>query len=507
MFLKSLIISFTCLILLSACGNKGSQSEGTAELEPRDRMLARGDSLELETEYVAPPGDPLSLHASGFAKILCSAVFVTGLDFDFAAENIGYFTAPYTERANLTNRRLDLENKAVHITLPNGVVRTARYFEDQGCICLPEGKDELNFTPVKISKDLPDPETTSWPMGDLVAEDDIPDEIDMEKVSLVVDAAFNDPEALTAAFIITYKGQIIGERYRTGITKNTPLESWSMGKSLTATLMGILIQQGEYKLFQPAPIPEWQEPGDPRAEIRIADIMRMSSGLRFRAPQDPDFNPALGYPDHIYVYTSSVNSFKWSATRPQQWAPNTVGRYRNCDPSLINYLIRLAVERRGEEYLIFPQRALFDKIGIRNMVMETDTYGNLLLQGYEFGAARDWARLGNLYLHDGVWMGERILPEGFVEFVSTVAPAWEADGRPIYGGFFWINGTESYPIPKNAYYMAGAGGQMTIIIPSHDLVVVKLSHYKGEEAGRTALRNSLKILMEAVPESGTIGSV
>ena len=104
-------------------------------------------------------------------------------------------------------------------------------------------------------------------------------------------------------------------------------------------------------------------------------------------------------------------------------------------------------------------------------------------------------------------MGERILPEGFVEFVSTVAPAWEADGRPIYGGFFWINGTESYPIPKNAYYMAGAGGQMTIIIPSHDLVVVKLSHYKGEEAGRTALRNSLKILMEAVPESGTIGSV
>ena len=126
MSLKSIIILFTCLILLGACGNKVSQSDGTAELESRDRMLARADSLELETEYVAPPGDPLSLHASGFAKILCSAVFVTGLDFDFAAENIGYFTAPYAERAKLTNRRLDMENKAVHITLPNGVVRTAR---------------------------------------------------------------------------------------------------------------------------------------------------------------------------------------------------------------------------------------------------------------------------------------------------------------------------------------------------------------------------------------------
>lgn len=502
MSLKSLIIPLTCLILLSACNNKVAQSDEIVELTPKDRMLARADSSELETEYVAPPGDPLSHHASGFAKILCSAVFVTGLDIDFAVENIGYFTAPYEERAKLTDRRLDLENKAVHITLPNGVIRTAKYFGDQGCICLAEDKDELNFTPVEIIKNLPDPETTPWPMGDLLTEEGVPNEIDLEKVSRAVDVAFADPEALTAAFIITYKGQIIGERYRPGITKDTPLESWSMGKSLTATLMGVLIQQGEYELFQPAPIPEWQEPGDPRAQIRIADIMRMSSGLRFRAPQDPDFDPETGYPDHLYVYTTPVNSFNWSATRPQQWAPNTVGRYRNCDPSLINYLVRLAVEQRGEEYLTFPQTALFDKIGIRNMVMETDTYGNLLLQGYEFGTARDWARLGNLYLNDGIWNGERILPEGFVDFVSSVAPAWKADGRPIYGGFFWINGTEAFPIPKKAYFMAGAGGQMTFIIPSHDLVVVKLSHYKGAEPGRIALRKAFEILMEAVPESG-----
>ena len=257
-----------------------------------------------------------------------------------------------------------------------------------------------------------------------------------------------------------------------------------MGKSLTATLMGVLIQQGEYDLYQPAPIPEWQGEGDPRAEIRIADIMRMSSGLRFRAPQDPDFDPEVGYPDHLYVYTGSVNSFEWAATRPQQWPPNTVGRYRNSDPVLTNYLIRLAVEKRGEDYHSFPQQALFDKLGIRNLVMETDPYGNFLLQGYEFGSGRDWARLGNLYLQDGVWNGERILPEGFVEYVSTLAPAWEADGRPIYGGFFWINGDGGYPIPTDAYYMAGAGNQKTIIIPSHDLVVVRLGHYKGSAPRR-----------------------
>ena len=274
-----------------------------------------------------------------------------------------------------------------------------------------------------------------------------------------------------------------------------------MGKSLTATLMGVLIQQGVYELYQPAPVPEWQTPGDPRQEIRIADILRMSSGVRFRGVGDPDLDPSLGYPDHLYVYTGSVNSFEWAATRPQQWPPNTIGRYRNSDPVLTNYLVRLGVEGRGDEYLSFPQRDLFDKIGVRGFVLETDPYGNYLLQGYELAPARDWARLGNLYLQDGVWNGERILPEGYADFVSTVAPAWEADGRPIYGGFFWINGTGSFPVPREAYYMSGAGGQTTLIIPSHDLVVVRQGHYRGSQFGGQALRRALALLMEAVPAS------
>ena len=176
-----------------------------------------------------------------------------------------------------------------------------------------------------------------------------------------------------------------------------------------------------------------------------------------------------------------------------------MGRYRNSDPVLINYLIRLGVEGQGKNYHEFPQRALFDKIGIRTMIMETDPYGNFLTQGYEFASARDWARLGNLYLQDGVWNGERILPEGFVDFVSTLAEPWVKDGRPIYGGFFWINGNEADPIPAAAYSMRGAGGQSTTIIPSHDLVVVRLGHYTGAGPGGDALDNAFKLLMEAVP--------
>ena len=182
-----------------------------------------------------------------------------------------------------------------------------------------------------------------------------------------------------------------------------------------------------------------------------------------------------------------------------QWPPNTVGRYRNTDPVLINYLIRLGVEKRGEEYLSFPQRALFDKIGIRTMVIETDPFGNFLAQGYELASARDWARLGNLYLQDGVWNGERILPPGYVQFVSTLAPAWKADKRPIYGAFFWVNGDAAFPVPRDAYYMSGAGGQTTLIIPSHDLVVVRMGHFKGAAAGAVSFNKALALLTEAVP--------
>src|SRR6185503_18702523 len=347
----------------------------------------------------------------------------------------------------------------------------------------------------------PDAKTQMWPMGDVLPKEPLPPGLDAGKVKQAVDAAFESAGEETAAFVVTWRGRPIGERYAQGITSSTPLESWSMGKSVTATLMGILIKQGAYELSQPAPIPEWQTPGDPRASIRIADLLNMSSGLRIKAPDDPDYDPHGTYPDHLYLYTGSVNSFEYAATRPLQWPPGTVGRYHNTDPVLVNYLTKLGVAKLGEDYLSFPQRALFDKLGIRTFVMETDPFGNFLTQGYELASARDWARLGNLYLQDGVWNGERILPEQFVRFVRTLAPAWIADSRPVYGGFFWINGDGGMPVPRDAYYMSGAGGQTTLIIPSHSLVVVRLGHFKGSTVGEKGFERSLELLMQAVPRT------
>jgi CubicO group peptidase (beta-lactamase class C family) len=464
-------------------------------------LLARAASLELPTEYVPPPGDPLEHSTAGFAKTLCSAVFLTGLDPEDAAANVGWFTSPPEDRAHVVSIEVERAREAVHLTLPSGVVRSAKRCKSQGCVALPVGKSDVDFTPSWVRARLPDAATTPWPMGDVIVDEPWPTGLSGAKVAAAVDAAFDPPDAMTCAFVVTYRGRIIGERYGPGIGVHTPLEGWSMGKSVTGTLMGVLIEQGAYELWQRAPIPEWQTPGDPRQQIRIADLMRMSSGIRIRAPQDPDYDPALGYPDHLYLYTGTVDSFHYAATRPQQWPPNTVGRYRNTDPVLVNYLIRRAVEARGEDYHAFPQRNLFDRIGIRTMVLETDPFGNFLTQGYELASGRDWARLGNLWLEKGMWMGERLLPEGYYEYASTLAPAWVADGRPTYGGsHLWINGMDTFPVPRDALYMTGAGTQHTIVIPSHGLVVVRLGKYRGQEHGALALRRALELLMEAVPE-------
>ena len=452
---------------------------------------------ELPTTWEVPPGDPLEHSTAGFAKILCSALFVTGRDLTTAADEDGFFVSRREERRAVTDTVVDWKRHAVHLTLPNGVTRTAKLYGAQGCVTLPRGADSVYFSPVRVRSSLPDPATQEWPMGDRLPSAPLPAEVNAARVAAAVAAAFDPAEALTAAFVVVYEGRIIAERYQEGLDYTTRLPSWSMGKSLTATLIGQLIREGVYDLWAPASVDEWQRPDDPRRTIRIADLLRMSSGLRFVAPQDPDFDASRGYPDHLYVYTGAIDAHHWAITRPLQWPPNTVGRYRNSDPLILNYLIKKAALARGEEYLSYPQRHLFDKLGIRRMVLEPDPHGNFLLQGYELGTARDWARLGLLNLLDGVWNGERLLPEGWVDFVRTPAPAWS---QPLYGGMFWLNRTSTWPVPEDAYYMAGAGGQFAIIISTHDLVVVRLGHYKGSQKGRKALQRALSLLMEAVPQ-------
>lgn len=339
---------------------------------------------------------------------------------------------------------------------------------------------------------LTDASAMPWPMGDLII-DKGEKNFDPTLIQAAIDTAFA-PDALTAAFLVIHNGKIVAERYADGIGQDTQLESWSMGKSLTATLIGRMIQEGYLTIDGKAPVTAWQEEGDPRKEIRIKDLLQMSSGLWFQSHRDPDAKPDINLMDHFYIYSGAVDAFNYSYDRPLEFPIGTKGQYHNCDPLILGYIMQTVLSKNGIEYLSYPQQHLFDKIGIRKQVLETDPYGNYLLTGFDYGTARNWGRLGMLYLQNGSWNGEQILPPTFASFVSTVAPAWE---DPVYGGLFWINGNGEMPIPKEAYYMAGAGGQRTIIIPSKGLVVVRLGHHRGDAIGMKSLNNALSKLMEA----------
>ena len=457
-----------------------------------------GASVQPERTRYIPSGSPTELGLAGYAKVLCSAVFVSGRDPNEAARNSGYFLMP-PELEDKPTWTIDRDQKIVRMTL-GGVTREAKYYGDQGCIIHQKDNPKIFFTPVPVTSALPDAASTPWPMGDAPDREPLAPGVDRVKLDAAVEAAFSDPAALTAGLVVVHKGRIIAERYMPGITKDTQLESWSMGKSITSTLFALLVKDGTYTLDQPAPVPLWQQSGDARRTIRNVDLLHMSSGLRFIATQDPDYTPDKGYPDHFFIYTGAVNVFEYSMNKPLQFPVNTEGRYRNCDPLTIGFLVKQAVTRRGEEYLTWPQRALFDRVGIRRQVLETDPYGNFIMTGYDYGTPRNWARLGMLYLQDGMWQGRRVLPEGWTKFVSTPAPAWK---QPVYGGLFWINGDGGWNIPKDAYFMAGAGGQNTFVIPSHDLVVVRMGHFRGAAAGRKTLNAAFTHLMAAVPAAST----
>ena len=170
----------------------------------RQAMLERARALELPTAYVPPPGDPLEHHAAGYAKVLCSAVFVTGLTLDFAREHVGYFTAPYEMRARLGQPIVDRRRRTVTIPLPNGRSRRAIHLGDLGCVSLPQGRESVFFQPKPIPRRLPDPTTVDWPMGDQIPKQDLLPTIDTAKLKAALEAAFAPAEGHTAAFVATW---------------------------------------------------------------------------------------------------------------------------------------------------------------------------------------------------------------------------------------------------------------------------------------------------------------
>lgn len=490
------------LVLAGGCATANRDAYVPAVASPpkeplnREARVARAKALEFPTEYVAPPGDPMSHHAAALARVVCAGVFISGLDADFVAVNAGVIP-PFDVRKDLGKPVVHTAEKTVDVATPKGVVRSARFVGARhGCVVAAESGAPLHFVPKEPSSSLNLTSSSPWPAGEVVPQEPLPAQIDAAKLKQAVDKAFEPAGALTSAYVVTWRGKIIAERYAPGVTPQTPLESWAMGKTVLAILMGMLVADGTYDLWQPAPIAEWRQPEDPRRNIRIADLLRMSGGLRFRG-FDAESYPAGDYLDEFFLDTADVDVARYVMTRPPQWPAGTVGRYRGSDAVVITYLIRRAAEARGLDFYSYAQRVLFDKVGMRTLTLEPDTFGTPLALGLVLGSARDWARLGNLLLQDGRWNGEALVPESYVRFMRTVAPAWAADGRPRYGGFVWLNRENLWPGAQDSYAMFGSGGQATWIFPTHDLVVVRMGYAKGGDEST----DPLKVILEAVPQS------
>lgn len=278
--------------------------------------------------------------------------------------------------------------------------------------------------------------------------------------------------------MVVYKGRIVGEGYALGFRPDTPLIGWSMTKGIVNALIGILVKEQRLSVKNPAPVPEWQETADPRQGITLEHLLHMTTGLRFN--EDPG-NPLS---DVTYMLLRVADTAGYAASKPLVSTPGIQWSYSSGNTNILARVIRHTLG--DQEYYEFPRRALFDPLGMKSAVIETDPSGTFVGSSLMYASARDWARFGLLYLYDGIWEGERLLPEGWVRYTRTAA---SAAPNQKYGALFWLKVPDEYrgvnsgaSLPQDAFHAVGYEGQFVTIIPSKDLVIVRLGLTRDPKA-------------------------
>jgi CubicO group peptidase (beta-lactamase class C family) len=409
------------------------------------------------------------------AKTMCSCVYVMQRDPESVTrKELTVF--PGLSSANITFHQDDSSVTASLL----GRESKAIFRKGLGCTLLAE-RSEQELRQQKF--DLPDApaatqNTVRWPSGD-VKSDTLPAGVNYRQIKEAVDSAFVDIDPgkpiRTHAVMVVYDGQIIGEKYAPGFTRDSRMMGWSMTKSITNALIGILVKEGKLNIEQPAPIPEWRN--DDRHQITINHLLQASSGLKW---SESYFFPG----DFHNMFIHSDDKGGYAARRKLKYKPNEHFAYSSGTTNILSKIIRQTVG--DKDYYRFAYEKLFYKIGMNHTLLEPDASGTFVGSSYGYGSARDWARFGLLYLHDGVWNGERILPEGWVKYSSTPAPA-----APLqeYGAQWWLNAGEKLnpahrrlpDVPTDAFEAEGFEGQHVLVIPSKHLVVVRLgvTHSNG----------------------------
>ncbi len=261
------------------------------------------------------------------------------------------------------------------------------------------------------------------------------------------------------AFVVLHNGKLVAERYGYGVDAGTRLLSWSMGKSFTNALIGIMSGDGLLDINAPMDIPEWQ--GDGRKAITLNDLMQMQSGLKWNEDYGSrsDVNLMLHREKDMGLYALS---------KPLAHEPGTFWYYSSGSTNIVMRYLRGKFSSDAE-FLGYIRGRLFEPLGIRNACFEPDMNGTPVGSSYLYVKAMDYARFGQMFLDDGTVGGKRILPEGWVDY--TMTPAAASEGK--YGAFFWLNRCKVCPdVPEDMYSCNGHDGQQIYIIPSKGLVVV-----------------------------------
>ncbi len=449
------------LTLMSAC----TSEEDTATIdEPTPIQQEPVASAEMTPETRIMLGSA--------AKRLCSSVFVSGRNReDVMAEELAnpdldaveFLIETDTATARLDDRFVQaLFRPRIGCTLIND--RSVRELRAE--------YDSLRIAAHELANSDRD-----WPHGSRVSMPGNIPGMDLNEINSAVTRAFFDIEPeqdiRTRAVIIVHEGRIIAERYAPGWYPDIPQLGWSMAKTVTAALTAQLEQDGLLDIQAPAPVPEWEAPDDPRGAITTHQLLQMNSGLDFS-----EVYTAGSMSDVIRMLYTTGNTGAFAAEQELAHPPGTHWSYASGTTNILSRMQRQLFDE-WHDYLNYAHEQLFVPLGMQSAILEPDESGTYVGSSYMYATPRDWARFGLLYLQDGIWNGERLLPEGWVEYSTRPV---ESAARGNYGAQVWLNaGAPDNPqdrpfpqLPTDMVYLSGFEGQNILLFPEHDLMVLRM---------------------------------
>jgi len=419
------------------------------------------------------------------AKGMCSSVFLADKSPErVAAEDLSFFPI------SLAKCKIDYEEKSVTAKVLGLAKRKVVFREGLGAvIVLDKPEEEL----MADSFTIPDPgysqDTIPWPKGDVLPET-LPEGVDYEKLNTILDEAIDSPDAepfkKTLGVAVVYNNELIGENYLDGYNAWTKFHGWSMTKTVTGAMAGALVDEGRMDMDAPVNIPDWA--GDDRKNITLDNIIHMSSGLEW-------VENYFTISSATVMLMQSDDMFTSVTSCQLEHEPGTYWNYSSGDANLLSGLLRTAIGDMNE-YLGYAYTRLFHRIGMLNTTVETDASGLFVASSYSYGSTRDWARFGMLFLNKGIFESDTVLTTEWVEYMKSPVPA--SDGQ--YAGTFWLQepdpGNALVDVPDDIFFADGFLGQRVYVIPSRNLVVVRM----GYSLSNFSVNDFLRDIISTLPE-------